>query len=77
MYNAKGLLGLMSSYFTDAQKSEACPPYSAASRPYDFEFDAIVAGTGVHRGNDADAVMEEARSTDCHSDVLDAMGIGA
>lgn len=31
----------------------------------------------VFHGNDADAVMEEARAQDCHRDALDAMGIGA
>lgn len=76
MGQRKGLLGLMSSYFTDAQKSEACPPYCAAFRPYDFEFDAIITDSGVHHGNDADAVMEEARAQDCHRDALDAMGCG-
>lgn len=29
----------------------------------------------VYYGNDADAVMEEARAKDCHRDVLDAMGM--
>lgn len=30
----------------------------------------------VFHGNDADAVMEEARAQDCHRDALDAMGCG-